>query len=77
MSDLAARLRRRASAICWTATVCRAPVAARPDHLEVEFFILGEPLRLVFDTAAVRGFDVERTNKSEMHRSACRPVQCA
>jgi hypothetical protein len=36
--------------------------------VEVEFFIHGEPLRLVFDTAAVRGCDVERPNKSEMHR---------
>jgi len=36
--------------------------------VEVEFFIHGEPLRLVFDTAAVRGCDVERANKSEMHR---------
>jgi hypothetical protein len=30
-----------------------APVAARPDQVEVGFFIHGEPLRLVFDTAAV------------------------
>jgi len=36
--------------------------------VEVGFFIHGEPLRLVFDTAAVRGCDVERANKSEMHR---------
>jgi hypothetical protein len=68
MSDLAARLRRRASAICWTAIVCEAPVAARPDDVEVEFVIHGEPRRLGFDTAAVRGCDVERANKSEMHR---------
>src|SRR5437667_3514658 len=61
-------MRHRASAICWTATVCGAPVAARPDHVKVEFFIHGEPLRRVFDTAAVRGCDVERANKSQMHR---------
>jgi hypothetical protein len=36
--------------------------------VEVEFFIHGEPLRLVFDPAAVRGRDVERANDSEMHR---------
>jgi hypothetical protein len=64
----------RASAICWTATVCGATVAARPDHVEVEFFIHGELLRLVFDTAAVRGCDVEHANKSEMHRA---PAWCA
>jgi hypothetical protein len=44
----------RASPICWTATVCGAPVAMRPDPVEVGFFIHGEPLRLVFDTAAVQ-----------------------
>jgi hypothetical protein len=33
-----------------------------------QFFINGEPLRLVFDTAAVRGCNVERANKSEMRR---------
>ena len=49
--------------------MCGAPVAARPDHVGVQFFIHGELLRLVFDTAAVRSCDVERANKSEMHRT--------
>src|SRR6266550_3376735 len=35
---------------CWSATVCGAPVAARPNQLEIGFFVQGKLLRLVFDT---------------------------
>ena len=50
--------------------MCAAPVAARPNRLEIGFFIQSKVLRLVFDTAALRGCGDECSNNLEVHRLA-------